>query len=437
MAIPLLILNVRFAPRLGLIDWPKTRGMSDTQIPIIGHSIAFIVLSVLFVITQLYDLAPWFAITAVFMGAMGHFDDKRPLPPLDKLFYQIGCVTTVTLLDPKINEALISQFGAWGVLWGIFFILGLINAINFIDGIDGLAGIVMILGACGFLLFSYDRSELFPYFLLASVIIGVFLPFLYFNAILQTGFLGNTGSYLFSYLLAVMLLSLPMPTYDLISRLSIFSLCFLVPIADTIMVISTRLFSRRSPFKPDKGHLHHRLVQSSLPLRYILLNLVYIESAGLAVAYHLYVNPAAARSPLPLVICLTLVITTALLILMIERASRRRLESYLRRLDSGQPIYFLKYEMRNADGSQIDLRTLQRVEDRISAEIRITDLCFAVPPCTLFVSLKTLAEPLRGISARLDTIFQSEKIERILVVDQGEFIKVSYHSSTPMRAHSK
>lgn len=430
-ATPLLLLNIKVAPRLGMIDWPKARGLAEEQIPIVGFSMVLMSVLVFAFLSKIYKISPWFITTSLVMAVMGHFDDRRPLSALDKIFFQIVCVGAVVFLDPQINEAMTQRYGSWGTFWGAFFIVGLVNAINFIDGIDGLAGIVIIVGAAGFLGFSLGTDEYYPYFVYCSLLIGMMIPFLYLNVLKRKGFLGNVGSYFFSYVLAMIHLSIPLSSANSLSRVSISGLCFLIPIADSIMVVTSRLASFRSPFKADKGHLHHRLLQTSIALRYILLSFALISGAGLTIAYLISHNLGVRNSVLPIFLCLTHIGISAILILMVEKASKRRMQSYFQRLDSGEPIYFLKYELRSLTGKPLSSATLRRLEARVSAEIRVTDLCFAEKPNLLFVTLRTLGEPLKGISARLDTIFQTEKVQTRLVIDQGEFVKVSYTAKAP------
>ena len=410
LAFPLLLLNIKLAPRLGTIDWPKARGVTDEQIPIIGSSLVLFSFGIFAALSFFYSLSPWFIITASIIGIMGFVDDRKPLSAVDKIFFQMACAIAVIFLEPSIYNAIVVKYGAAGAFWGIIFILGLVNAINFIDGIDGLAAVVITIGSLGYLFLcgkNYQQPGLRIY---AALLTGMMLPFFYLNVRNRRGFLGNVGSYFFAYVLAMMHLSLPIDSIGPVPRLSISGLCFLIPIADAATVVSLRLLTYRSPFQADKGHLHHRLIQTSIPLKYILLTFGAIELSAVGVAY-LLVEPGVSHSALPTLICLSHLIITSVLILLVERASRRRVQAYFQRLDTGMRIYFLKYEIRKQDGSPISLRTLRRLDAKVGAEIRITDLCVAEKPCYLYVTLRSPVEPVRGISSRLDTIFQNEKVQ--------------------------
>ncbi|MBI4404901.1 MAG: undecaprenyl/decaprenyl-phosphate alpha-N-acetylglucosaminyl 1-phosphate transferase [Deltaproteobacteria bacterium] len=426
IAFPLILLNIKFAPILGTMDWPKARGLSDNQIPIVGYSLVFISVVLLAVLTHIYNTSPWILTTALVMAVMGYLDDRKPLPATDKMFLQIVCVVAVVIFDPQIHATIMVKYGFWGSFLAIFFILGLVNALNFIDGIDGLAGIVIFTGSLGFLFLANTKTAHLPYLLFANVLTGMMIPFFYINVIKRQGFLGNVGSYFFSYLLAIMHLSIPLAAEDPVSRLSINGLCFIVPIADGFIVVFSRLATLRSPFVADKGHLHHRLIQTNTALRWVLACFAIIAMAGMSVGVWLNSTFDIRHSLLPALICINQIAVGGMLIVLIEKASKRRIQSYFKRLDSGEPVYFLKYHLQKKNGERISACLLRRLEAKVSAEIRITDLCFAEKPDTLFVTLKTLPEPLKGIAARLEPIFQTENVESTLLTDHGEYVKVSY-----------
>ncbi len=429
VAIPIIRLNIRFAPALGWLDWPKARGLTEHQIPIVGQSFVLLVMLCFGTFGTLFGVSPWLVTTSLVIAMMGYFDDKKPLPPADKFFVQLFCATSVVLLDPQLHHSLIATYGAWGAFCGIVFIIGLVNAINFIDGIDGLAGIVIGAGAVGILLLNYQGGQMVAYNATAALLVGVVIVFLYFNVLKRQCFIGNTGSYFLSYVLAVMHLSVPVEAPGPISRLCISGLCFIIPIADCLMVVILRLATFRSPFQADKGHLHHRLIQAGLPLRTILFSFGLIESFGLGIALSFSGFSDIHPSSTPILVGVALVSICTLLVLMIDRTSKRRVETYFRRLDGGDPIYFLKFRVRNVNGTPVSGIRLRRLEARVASEIRVNDLCYVQRPDNIFITLQTLPEPLKSISARIENVFRRENVAATLVVDQGEFVKVSYQAA--------
>lgn len=433
VATPLIMLNIRVAPLLGLIDWPKARGMAEEQIPIIGPALVLLSTVLLFYLTNTRGLSPWILTTSLVMAVMGYLDDRKPLSAVDKIFFQAICAATVVFLDPAINKAVIQIHGPLGAFMAFFFVVGLINAVNFIDGIDGLAGTVLLIGTAGLLMLSHRTPDMTGIRIFGAVLIGALIPFLFFNIKKRKGFLGNVGSYFFSYVLAMMHMSLPLNTEDVVSRFSLSALCFLIPGADALMVIVSRASTKRSPFSPDKGHLHHRLVQTGIHLHWILCTFGVIEATGVFAAYMFERTPGAANSFLPTMGCLSYVGISGLLIVFLEKASKKRIQLYFKRLDEGKPIYYIKYEIKNENGSPITRHQLRRLEARVSAEIRVSDLCYSEQPNLLYVSLTTLAEPLKGISARLETIFETEKVLATHVLESGQVVKIQQPLSAVQR----
>ncbi|MFM8269241.1 MAG: hypothetical protein ACKN9V_03550, partial [Pseudomonadota bacterium] len=130
-------------------------------------------------------------------------------------------------------------------------------------------------------------------------------------------------------------------------------------------------------------------------------------------------------------ICITHVLTVAMLIVLVEKTSKHRLQGYFAHLDQGKAVYYLKYKLSLPDGKPLPLHVLKRLEARINTEIRITDLCFIQGPDTLFVMLRNLTEPFKGFSVRLDRIFEQERVHQALSIEQGEIVKIS----DPKTAH--
>lgn len=422
---PLLLINNRLAPRLGLIDWPKARGLTEHQIPIIGHSLVLISLA-FFAVAKLlnFPVSSWFLAVAVGIAIMGMLDDRRSLPALDKMAFQIFFVVCLVFLDPELRNGITKQYGPTASALSVFFILGLMNAVNFIDGIDGLAGLVLLLGSAGFFAVSHSHSSLSVFVAYSSVLIGSLIPFLYLNVIKRKGFLGNVGSYFFSFVLAYMHLSAPIEAHDSLSRFSISGLFFLIPISDAAMVLLSRVITRRSPFHADKGHLHHRLIQTSVPLRYILITFAIIDIAGLITGYALVHSGAMRKSIFPIITLVTHVSVVGYMIVFIEKATKRRVQSFFEHLDSGHSLYFLKYKITRDDGKMIPSYMLNRIAARINSEIRVTDMCYLEEPDVLFVGLKLENETLKNIALRLEAIFHSEKLKVNLEVEKGEFVKI-------------
>ncbi|HUB87586.1 MAG TPA: MraY family glycosyltransferase [Verrucomicrobiae bacterium] len=203
------------------------------------------------------------AIGAIGITALGLFDDKRELKPLPKFAGQFviallvaAAGVRVTLFVPNILFSYVVT-----VLW----LVTVINAFNFVDNMNGLcAG----LGAIGALLFAFIAANNGEYlvalmgFLMSGALIG-FLPWNFPNA---RAFLGDSGSHLTGYLLAVMAILPHFYNKQNPHPLAVLSplLVLAVPLVDLAEVVILRTLNRRPFWIGDTNHLSHRLVRAGL-----------------------------------------------------------------------------------------------------------------------------------------------------------------------------
>ena len=122
------------------------------------------------------------------------------------------------------------------------------------------------------------------------------------------------------------------------------------------------------------------MIQTSIPLRQILVCFGIIEGSSVLVAFFLVKDPGIKTSILPIVFGLAQIGIVTMMILVTEAGSKRRLRSYFEVLDQGEPIYFLRYKVVNHDGTNLAPYALRRLEAKVCAEIRVTDLCYVHAP---------------------------------------------------------
>jgi len=140
-------------------------------------------------------------------------------------------------------------------------IVGITNAFNLIDGIDGLAGGLgfMSLVTLGiFLTISKDLN----YAMIAFAFAGALLGFLYFNFNPARIFMGDTGSLLLGFVIAVLCVQLmkvnALYTAPVVPNIYVFTLgIVMIPVFDTLRVFGSRIWKGRTPFSADKTHIHH------------------------------------------------------------------------------------------------------------------------------------------------------------------------------------
>lgn len=166
-------------------------------------------------------------------------------------------------------------FGApFAVAFTLVWIIGMLNSMNFIDGLDGLSTGIALIAALTLGLLSLTPVVNQPYVTVMCVVLaGGLLGFLRFNFQPATIFQGTAGVMFMGYTLAILSI---MGTAKVVVALLVLG----VPIIDTFWVIVRRLLAGKSPFTPDRGHIHHRLLDLGLGHRATVV-LIYAICAGL------------------------------------------------------------------------------------------------------------------------------------------------------------
>lgn len=161
-----------------------------------------------------------------------------------------------------------------GIGFTIVWIIGMINSLNFIDGLDGLSTGIALIAAVTLGLSSLSPLVDEPLVaILCFVLAGGLLGFLRWNFYPAVIFQGTAGVMFMGYVLAVLAILGS-------AKVMVALLVLAVPIIDTFWVIVRRLSSGRSPFSPDRGHIHHRLLDLGLSHRSTVL-LIYLVCATL------------------------------------------------------------------------------------------------------------------------------------------------------------
>ncbi|WP_121258058.1 glycosyltransferase family 4 protein [Nocardioides ferulae] len=228
-------------------------------------------------------------IAGAMICAVGVLDDLFELDALTKLGGQMLAAAFLIafgvqyILFPLPDGEQLSLDNAQGALLTGFIVVATVNAVNFVDGLDGLAAGVVGIGAIAFFLFCYeltrlnDASRATTPALLTAALAGACVGFLVHNFHPARLFMGDSGSMLIGLVLSASAITLtgqfPGPEISqgasgsrssllptLLPLLLPVSL-LLVPIADLVLAVVRRTRAGRSPFAPDKQHLHHRLLE--------------------------------------------------------------------------------------------------------------------------------------------------------------------------------
>ena len=193
----------------------------------------------------------------------GILDDVRGLSPLTKLAFQsAAALITLPVLGIPDTFSFLSLSiplpALLGYSYGVYRFLLYMNGVNFTDGIDGLCACssLVALFAFGITFFYHGQNEAG---LLAFLLFFALLGFLPFNLSPASLFMGDSGAQLLGLALAVFAMT------PIQGRLCTeFSFFLALPALDTFVSVGRRILKGKSPFRADRGHLHHLLLQSGL-----------------------------------------------------------------------------------------------------------------------------------------------------------------------------
>jgi UDP-GlcNAc:undecaprenyl-phosphate/decaprenyl-phosphate GlcNAc-1-phosphate transferase len=273
----------RFAESWGLMDRPDERKHHVGQIPLIGGLAAFIgVLAGAVVDGQAHLFTSALLATAAVLAVVGALDDRFDLSVRTRLLVQTAAVLTMVAVTGVHIHTLGHLFGkefelgVFGIPLTVIAVIGLLNAFNMMDGIDGLAGTLALVSIGAIIM--YQGQPQWPGVIVLVLLAGALVPYLAVNLGLvgKKIFLGDAGSMVVGYVLAWTLIHLSQSVPD--NELSTIDVlwCVALPMLDTLAVMVRRIREGKSPFKPDRGHIHHMMLRAGLGPRTTLVALVML-----------------------------------------------------------------------------------------------------------------------------------------------------------------
>ena len=216
---------------------------------------------------------------AVVLHIVGLIDDRKALGPGVKLIAQLACAFMIA--GPMKIRAAEALGPTASVILTMLWIVVITNAFNFLDNMDGLSAGVAALACAIFGVASMAAGQVFVP-VLAWVVVGALLGFLVFNFSPASIFMGDSGSLVVGYLLSVLtiLTTFYDPEQNLTPLGVVVPLVVLaVPLYDVISVVIRRLRLGESPFRGDRRHFSHRLVQRGMTQRGAVLT-IYLATAA-------------------------------------------------------------------------------------------------------------------------------------------------------------
>lgn len=279
--------NIAF--KVGAVAKPRKRDMHTTPIPRMGGIAIFagFMITFLVVIWQL-PIVNFKQVIGIFLGCsiifvLGLFDDIYELPAKPKFFTQILAATLVALLGIRIDFITIPFLGRGeqyihflAIPATVIWIVAITNAVNLIDGLDGLAtGVSSIASLCLMILSIYAGYP--PGALLTATLAGACIGFLPYNFNPASIFMGDTGSTFLGFTLGITSVMGLLKGYT-IATIFIAVLVLGLPIFDTSFAIIRRFLAGKPIMSPDRGHLHHRLVDHGYSQKQAVVTLYGISS---------------------------------------------------------------------------------------------------------------------------------------------------------------
>ena len=268
LATPLVkVLSVKY----GAVDVPKDgRRMHDHPIPRMGGlAIFFGFMASMLLFVPLDTAKKGMLAGAVIIVILGVLDDKYALPAKPKFLVQIIAALIAVLAGNRIevlsNPNIFSKNLYWELGWLSFpvtvvWIVAITNAVNLIDGLDGLACGVSTISSATMLIIAMMRSvNEVDVAVMMAALAGACVGFLPYNLNPAKIFMGDTGATFLGFIMATVSVNGMFKQYTIISFVVPFLMLGL-PIFDVCFAVIRRLSHGQSPMQPDRGHVHHRLI---------------------------------------------------------------------------------------------------------------------------------------------------------------------------------
>lgn len=260
--------------KFGVYDLPEARKVHTVPIPTLGGISIIVGLIIALLLWFPFENDPeqiCFFFTLVVLTVLGIMDDLRDLSAKYKFIIQIALASMIAVSGIRVTNFQ-GLFGLYQLplyvqySFTVLAIVGITNAFNLIDGIDGLAGSLgfMSLITLGiFLGLDHNTNSA----LIAFALAGGILAFLFFNYNPAKIFMGDTGSLVLGFSIAILCIRLIQSNGNSVqptlAHAPLFSLgIVLIPVFDTLRVFTLRIWRGRSPFAADKTHIHHLLIQA-------------------------------------------------------------------------------------------------------------------------------------------------------------------------------
>ncbi len=296
LAIPIIL---QVAEKKNLYDIPDERKLHTSPVASLGGVgifAGFLLASLLSIQGYLNPEFQYFFAAALVIFFLGLKDDLMILSATKKFIGQIIAASILIHLGGIRLDSMHGLFGfefvseGFGLALSYLTIIVVINSFNLIDGVDGLAASLGILSMLVFGIYFFLINQQ-AYALLSFSMAGSLVAFMIFNHQPAKIFMGDSGSLMIGLVNAILVIKFinvansPLVALPVQSAVAVGFAILIVPLLDTLRVFSTRILKGRSPFTPDRNHVHHLLLDRGLSHAAVTFTCVSINIGFILLAY--------------------------------------------------------------------------------------------------------------------------------------------------------
>ena len=356
---------LRFARKHSVYDNPNERKLQRSPVPVMGGIAVFVGILAAMSFAEIFvDFeVRWLGVVSfTVMLAVGLWDDIRDVPAGLRFLIEIF---VVWMIISTMKIGLDNLHGLWGVGFvspyfssplSILAGVGIINAINLIDGVDGYSSGYCIM-ACGLFAILFFSVGLYRTGLFALACAGALLPFFLHNVfgLKSKMFIGDSGTLMLGTIMSLFVFIVISGRSDYSSALEnrgfgtvAFTLAVLaIPVFDTLRVMGARIIRGRSPFEPDRTHLHHLFIDAGFSHVGTAFHIVMLNLLIVLIWFASWLLGASVEFQFYVVVALGILFTFVFYRFM--------------RIQQNKGLFFWKWMLRAGNRSHIERRRVWKV----------------------------------------------------------------------------
>ena len=282
--------------RLGFVDKPNGRKRHQEPTPLVGGIVIFLAICItnLLFETTSWSLLGWLALVLIIGVLDDIYDVSYRIRLATHFAIVLGIAITEGLLVNNIGSIVggevVDFFGPIAVVFTAVGVIGAINVVNMSDGVDGLLGSLILASLFVLFLFGFQlpASEMPVSHGSVVVLMGAMIAFLtlncrFFGLKRARVFMGDAGSTVLGFYLVYLLIAFSQGSEAVISPV-LAGWILGLPLLDGSAVITSRLLDRKTPFHPDRRHLHHLLLDSGRSVNETVLIMVGLHGVMIVTA---------------------------------------------------------------------------------------------------------------------------------------------------------